>query len=319
MNTIPRRHAFTLVELLVVIAIIGTLVGLLLPAVQAARESARRTTCLNNLKQMATAAHTYESSQRYFPSGGWGFQWSADADAGLGSAQPGGWPYQILPFVEQAEVFSLGSDGVVPTSVVKGNTATQKSGASLREKTVVPMFVCPSRRGGGTLAADSAAYQNINTETLSAGIDYAGSGGNASAVTTFGGGASAGPYPAVMTASVGATGLVYPCSTVMTKDVTDGTSYTLLFGERYRNPDTYDSAVFSVYGGGSKTVALSTLRPDTPGYSPTSPHFGSAHQAASHFAFCDGTVRAIDHRIASTVLGLLANRGDGKVIDKSSF
>ena len=96
-----RPAAFTLVELLVVVAIIGVLIGLLLPAVQAARESARRTTFVNHLKQMGLAAHTYESAQKHFPSGGWAFQWMADPDAGLGPQQPGSWAFQILPMMEE--------------------------------------------------------------------------------------------------------------------------------------------------------------------------------------------------------------------------
>ena len=86
-----RRSGFTLVELLAVVAIIGLLVGLMLPAIQSAREAARRTTCGNNLKQLAVACLEYDESQRHFPSGGWGYQWNGDPDPGLGPPQPGGW------------------------------------------------------------------------------------------------------------------------------------------------------------------------------------------------------------------------------------
>ncbi|MFM8702528.1 MAG: type II secretion system protein, partial [Planctomycetia bacterium] len=96
-NTAPRL-GFSLVELLVVIAIISTLVGLLLPAVQAARESGRRTSCANNVRQLATACQQHLEAQGHFPTGGWGQEWGGDPDAGFGSKQPGGWHYSLLPY-----------------------------------------------------------------------------------------------------------------------------------------------------------------------------------------------------------------------------
>ena len=104
-----KSTGFTLVELLVVITIIGILIALLLPAVQAAREAARRMQCNNNLKQSALAMLNHESTYGSFPSAGWGANWVGDANYGTGRRQPGGWIYAILPFIEQQAVYDLGA------------------------------------------------------------------------------------------------------------------------------------------------------------------------------------------------------------------
>src|SRR5262245_24396640 len=109
-QSIPRRRpAFTLVELLVVIAIIGILVALLLPAIQAAREAARRTQCNNQLRQLAISFHNHHDTFKYFPSGGWGVRWLGFPEQGFGKNQSGSWLYSLLPFMEEKNLHDLGS------------------------------------------------------------------------------------------------------------------------------------------------------------------------------------------------------------------
>src|SRR5688500_18435425 len=105
MYAFRRSRGFTLVELLVVIAIIGILIALLLPAVQAAREAARRTQCQNNLKQLALGLHNYHDINNIFPVG---HEWRGDLDGDAVNADGGtgfGWAYFLLPFIEQQARF----------------------------------------------------------------------------------------------------------------------------------------------------------------------------------------------------------------------
>ncbi|TWU20217.1 hypothetical protein Pla52o_47320 [Novipirellula galeiformis] len=191
--------AFTLVELLVVIAIIGVLVGLLLPAVQAAREAARRMQCSNNLKQLTLALHNYESAHRVFPPGslGYPFVWSPQS--------------QLLPFVEQASLQDLLIYEVPPlTAFGSGFNATQVAQNDSAAQQALPFITCPSDR-------------EVVAGSVYGGISYPGSSG--SGINAPGNAADDGSV-------ANADGLFFTNSRIGFRDVIDGTSHTVAFGEQ---------------------------------------------------------------------------------------
>ncbi len=168
MQRIQRWHccraAFTIVELLVVVAIIGILIALLIPAVHAAREAARRTSCANNLRQLAIAIDAHEQTHQVFPTGGWGPNWAGDPDQGFGSNQPGGWIYNVLPYLEENSLRQLG----------KGLTGSAKrDAASQLLQSPLAVFQCPSRRPLALYPyTGPKPMQNIDPPTSVAKGDY---------------------------------------------------------------------------------------------------------------------------------------------------
>lgn len=264
------RQAFTLVELLVVIAIIGILVALLLPAVQAAREAARRSQCKNNVKNIALGAMLHVDSHKAFPSGGWGYDWTADPNRGYGPDQPGSWIYNILTYVEEPALRDLGRGQAT-------NSPAFREASEQLHSTAVPLFQCPSRRPSRAYVAAWWIPPPVREQpwianyAKSSGVgksDYAANSGDAK---EYAGDNLARPASYAEAATLDwspthycdfsdtsrearrnfnhcQTGVMYYRSELKPARILDGTSKTYLVGEKYLHPEAYDCTVTTGIG-----------------------------------------------------------------------
>jgi prepilin-type N-terminal cleavage/methylation domain-containing protein len=315
-----RNVGFTLVELLVVIAIIGILVALLLPAVQAAREAARRTQCKNNLKQIGLAWMNHEDTTGHFPSG-WGWRWTGDPDAGFGPEQPGGWIFNILPFMEESTLHDLGSG-------LSGQAKQQQM--LIANSTPIESFNCPSRRNAipFAMARNSYLAENLNICTVPSCVvnraDYAANSGSMNSGETAGPGAGATSFAGW---GVEQNGLTYSQSQVKIGQIADGTSKTMMVAEKYLDANRYfdgtdaadDQSMFgghdrdfNRYTTDSCTQRVNLPLQDTPGLTECGYNwrFGSAHPAGIHAVYADGSVHQIEYGIDALVWMKLGGRTD---------
>jgi prepilin-type N-terminal cleavage/methylation domain-containing protein/prepilin-type processing-associated H-X9-DG protein len=332
---IQKNSGFTLVELLVVIAIIGILIALLLPAIQAAREAARRSECQNHLRQIGTGAHTHLSALGHFPSCGWGAYWVGDPDRGFGKKQPGGWMYNLLPYMELSQLHDMGKS--LPN-------AAKFLAAARMAQTPVSMLNCPTRRRPVVYPNPTGETEvNVTPNVLPfhAQSDYAANAGAGRPPELFPGSSDYGERYNVGPPSLSAiqshgwlsdndfTGVIYQRSTMKQKDIPDGMSNTILCGEKYISPDLYYSGLSNgdngplLQGYDWDIVRLGNRRypvlRDRAGVI-TDWNFGSAHASVCNFVFCDGSVRAISYSICDTLDGIkvysrLACRLDKQTID----
>ncbi len=317
-----KRHGFTLVELLVVIAIIGILIALLLPAVQAAREAARRIQCTNHLKQIALALHSYASAIGTFPP-------AAILDASdypnttydvVANARSGrhgtSWMLQILPYLEQASLY----DRWDFTENVVGNRGVAELDLA--------GFYCPTRR-----SAPRRDDLPMNPLGFSAGgNDYGGCIGRANAwhnalPHSFS------PRTKVLGGQTGSSGSNYagifiPNQATAFRDLSDGSSSTLLVGELQRlwgDTDEMGREAFKSFDGwalgGVGTLFTTAFMPPDEVYLNTgglnngffeSP--GSDHPGGANMAFADGAVRFFSENIDPRILDALGSRAGGEVV-----
>jgi prepilin-type N-terminal cleavage/methylation domain-containing protein len=316
-----NRPAFTLIELLVVIAIIAILIGLLLPAIQKVREAANRMTCSNNLKQIGLGVHNYHGSYSFMPpvSSCEGAQ-LPQLDASFPNIEPDGfppWGVLLLPFIEQDNLFALWNLNA---------TISRQAPAAYQQQ--VKTYHCPSRpppvlstgdafpSGGGGLSDYAPNYgtipgvANVNAE-----------------------GPIINALPVVTRNSAGVFTLVSWKSRTNFASITDGTSNTLLFGEKHIRPNSLqptrgrneDRSVFGNQNNSIRRVAgiqsnnPANLRPLAPPNDQNgafaNQRFGGPHPGICMFVFCDGSVKPLQLSINIQTLTALATRHRGEVIN----
>lgn len=332
-----RRRGFTLVELLVVIAIIGILIALLLPAVQAAREAARRTNCANNLRQLGLALHSYYDTQKSFP---FAYMFST---ATLGATSHQNWQVWgtlVLPYLEQTAISSQW-DSRFPAYNTGTPTDPASANASLAKRVVAP-YVCPSapaaesRVYSVSLAVGDlgGAYPSIAVTFSCAPSDYTAINGldlnnstgefaEAAYGRTFVESDDHVPFRGALVSAGVPSG---------TQDITDGLSNTIFLGERLGGEVRYRRGAIEVgtgaTGGGWADVrnGMNLLRgSDHGGNTPDGPTlinasnlrdvgFYSFHPGGVHFLLGDGSTRFVAETTAADVMAGAITRSHGEVV-----
>jgi prepilin-type N-terminal cleavage/methylation domain-containing protein len=318
--TIDRQKpdGFTLVELLVVIAIIGILIALLLPAVQAAREAARRSQCSNNLKQIGLGILNYESGRKKFPTGvsytvptpmASGFK-VCDSTAGV-SCSGVGWTVDILPYIELQPLY----DSFAPClqGSFLSNGGMSKPACRVPLATQVSSFHCPADEAVLNLEVWNPQLQRVGV-TQEAKTSYKGvAGDNKMTASSF-----PGSTPDCLT-SVNCKGMFWLGAYMQprrVKDISDGTSKTLMVGEDLVVHAPRTSAAYFANGDYAFCYVPLNYKPNPPVPSEWYNNMGfrSNHPGIVQFALCDGSVRGLPETMDHNIYRAMSTRAGGEVV-----
>ena len=310
------RSAFTLIELLVVIAIIGVLVALIMPAVQAARESANRAKCQNNLKQLGLAAQEYHDAFSSFPAG-WYCQTPLYDGQGNILSDPNcattATPYQAYMWNGLTGLFLKMEQNALWNEINFNNAPNDRSNWTSIARTIEGL-VCPSNRKANTVAATtSSTSTNVNTPPKSGPSDYRGN-------------MAAGMVPPGFSPNCPTTdatnvyclyfdnGVTYQNSTVSMADITDGTTTTMLYGETLTGtwPDATSCCVRT-------NIDRTINKPIQVGGTNYYTYWMSKHPSSVNFAKCDGSVTNVTNQINKLVLLKLMTRNGGEAISSDEM
>jgi hypothetical protein len=283
----------------------------------------------------------HEQAIGWFPTGGWGYCWVGDPDRGFGGRQPGGWCYNILPYIEQGPLHDLG----IGADPGPAGDATRVAANVVRVASPLSVFTCPTRRAPIVMPVGCVPLYCSGMTGHFSSCYAANAGDTRYYIVTpcFGDPPIPGSYAAGDSFNWdprfgGFNGICLTHSTVKMADVTDGASNTFLLGEKQVNPDHYldgqdagdDWSIFTggqddILRGCGDPVDLSSgyypLPPgqDTPGNGSAALFFGSAHEGSFNMSLCDGSVRSINYSIEFETFRRLCNRQDGLTIDAKTF
>lgn len=318
-SSLPRSRGFTLIELLVVIAVIAVLIGLLLPAVQAARESARRMQCQNNLKQMGLAVHQYISAFSVIPKGGFGGQLLAstnlDAPA-IASRRINSWGTALLPHLEQAPLFNEINQSLWyldPSNLTAGQT-------------FLSVYLCPTNPAGSPMKPNG----DNTRSALFARNDYGGNWGER-ALRCYPKKSCQNSYADMGVRTPGGRGVILGVDepVIALAHIKDGTSTTIMLGEApealhgiwigHKNYFDQSSTINARHGVARETIWDSCIVPAaSPKVGKIGCDFGqefhSHHPGGANFLLVDGSVRFLKETMTPQVLAAYLSRSGREII-----